>query len=167
MWTPGKTSIVPYGIHSIFFKNFWTTIRKHLETTSGSLPDVILDEALDDFEASSIEEGQEIKEILKCRANLESEAFLKQWPRLLDTPGAIQQDFQLSYHLFADNRSSKWTEIAPNILEYFKSMNFGTLGEEHDVLTLAFFALHLPKAKNVTQGDSVKSFLDVTHVSSH
>ncbi|CAG7817838.1 unnamed protein product [Allacma fusca] len=45
-------------------------------------------------------------------------------------------------------------------------VNFGILGEEHGVLTLAFFmlaALHRPKAKKVTQGDSAKSFLDVTH----
>ncbi|CAG7823828.1 unnamed protein product [Allacma fusca] len=70
----------------------------------------------------------------------------------MDTPGAIQQDFQLCYPLVADNLTSKWTDIAPKILEYFKStkktlVNFGILGEEHDVLTLAFFmlaALHRP-----------------------
>ncbi|CAG7786332.1 unnamed protein product, partial [Allacma fusca] len=112
--TGKKRSLSPTGYIQYFFKNFWTTIRKNVGTTCESLPDAILDEALDDFEASSIEEGQEMqrwlcnhsappqkvfdyltktfslrrKDILKCRANLEFEAFLKQWPRLMDTPGA-------------------------------------------------------------------------------
>ncbi|CAG7823369.1 unnamed protein product [Allacma fusca] len=50
--TGKKRSLSPTGYIQYFFKNFWTTIRKNLGTTSGSLQDVILDEALDDFEGS-------------------------------------------------------------------------------------------------------------------
>ncbi|CAG7819043.1 unnamed protein product [Allacma fusca] len=60
--------------------------------------------------------------------------------------------------------------LLKNILELPEVLaNSFEVSSQHDALTLAFFmlaALHRPKAKKVTQGDSVKSFLDVTHDSS-
>ncbi|CAG7824164.1 unnamed protein product, partial [Allacma fusca] len=94
--------------------------------------------------------------------------FLEKWPRLLDTPGAIQQDFHMCYPLVSDNLTTKWEYIAPKLSDYFKSVKKSLIpfGISSDAMSsgAAFFmlaVLNRPKAKKVTQVDSVKAFIQV------
>ncbi|CAG7820395.1 unnamed protein product [Allacma fusca] len=87
---------------------------------------------------------------------------------MLDTSGAIQQDFQLCYPLVSDNLSSKWTEAAEKIAAFTlckkKSLRqFGIVDGENSNTIAAYFmlpALFRSKVKNVTTVDSAKAFIE-------
>ncbi|CAG7731641.1 unnamed protein product, partial [Allacma fusca] len=161
---------------------------------SESIPDSILVDDFEDFTGSSADEMEDFqkwlihhsappqkvfdllvktypirrKDLLKCRIDMDFTKFLEKWPRLLDTPGAIQQDFHMCYPLVSDNLTTKWEYIAPKMSDYFKSVQKSLIpfGISSDAMNsgAAFFmlaVLNRPKAKKVTQVDSVKAFIEV------
>ncbi|CAG7721865.1 unnamed protein product, partial [Allacma fusca] len=88
---------------------------------------------------------------------------------LLDTNGAIQQDFQMSYPLVSDSLSSKWSQAAEKIVQFFSSkkkslLTFGIADGGHSNDIVAFFmlsALFRPKIKKITSLDGAKAFIEV------
>ncbi|CAG7820297.1 unnamed protein product, partial [Allacma fusca] len=110
------------------------------------------------------------KELLKCKLAGDYTKFLIEWPRLLDTPGVIENDFSQSYPLVSDNLSSKWESVAIKVCMYFASIkkslsSFGITGYSEDkCATAAFFMLAVilrTRIRKMTQMDSLKSFVQV------
>ncbi|CAG7815631.1 unnamed protein product [Allacma fusca] len=90
---------------------------------------------------------------------------------MLDTDGAIQQDFQLCYPLVSDNLSSKWSEVCIKIVSHFTAMKktlhqFGISDGDYIGDEIGFFmlpALLRTKLRKVTVVDSARSFIEVVN----
>ncbi|CAG7720645.1 unnamed protein product, partial [Allacma fusca] len=194
--TGKKKSLPPSGYIQLFFKNFWKSIRdKGGKAIGKATADALLIE--DDFTAfeHNADETEEYRRwlqnhtappqkvfdylrktfpvrrqiILKCRGDLDFDEFFEKWPRMLDTTGAIQQDFQLCYPLVSDNLSSKWNEAAEKIAAFTlckkKSLlQFGVVDRGNSNTIAAYFmlpALFRSKVKKITTVDSAKAFFEV------
>ncbi|CAG7728685.1 unnamed protein product [Allacma fusca] len=110
------------------------------------------------------------KELLKCKRDSEYTSFFLEWPRMLDTPGAIEHDFSQTYPLVAHNLSSKWETLTNKIVTYFSAMkksviSFGIRdnidGKYHIAAFFMMAILLRSRSKRMTQADSVKSFVRV------
>ncbi|CAG7665062.1 unnamed protein product [Allacma fusca] len=119
--TGKKKSTSPTGHIQYHLKNFWSSIR----LSNGSLKlecnaDPIVEQSCETAEPNS--EAMDMKnwlmnhaappqkvfefllktftirrnEMLKCKRESEYTSFCLEWPRMLDTPGAIEHDFSLS-----------------------------------------------------------------------
>ncbi|CAG7837107.1 unnamed protein product [Allacma fusca] len=188
----------PTGHIQYHFKNFWSSLRQGNGSFKlKSVKDPIAEENFEnnepDTDSISMKNWlvnhaappQEVfeymvktfkyrrMELLKCKHDSDYTTILLEWPRLLETPGAIQHDFSQMYPLVADSLSSKWQLVSGKIAVYFSSMkksllSFGIREFTESLQPTAAFlmkaALLCPKIKKMTQMDSMRSFVRVINV---